>query len=183
MTTIQKTSALQIKELLSGVSEHGNRHLTEAETDLIQTNILLKEAISKLSASFMAIHEAVEAQRQMVEAVLANQDVDNGAAAALQAHSLQVGVHVNAAVTGLQFQDMTNQLITRTMRRVIGFRDVLVAMGVESDALPVEIDEAALTLLVGKIAEAMQARSTILENELWKAVCQTHMESGDIELF
>jgi hypothetical protein len=181
--TTNKTSALQIKELLSGLSEHGNRHLTEAETDLIQTNILLKEAITKLSASFMAIHEVVEAQQCALQTVLAQCNADADVVSALELQSAQIGVHVNAAVTGLQFQDMTNQLIGRIMRRINGFRDVLLVVGADADGIPVETDEPRLTALLGGIEEAMRTQSTVLENELWKAVCQTHMESGDIELF
>jgi hypothetical protein len=54
--TIKNSLALEIKKLLTGLSEHGSQHLSEIETDLVQTNILLSEAIEKLSASFMAIH-------------------------------------------------------------------------------------------------------------------------------
>ena len=57
--TIKNSLALEIKKLLTGLSEHGSQHLSEIETDLVQTNILLSEAIEKLSASFMAIHAAV----------------------------------------------------------------------------------------------------------------------------
>ena len=53
--TIKNSLALELKELLSGLSEHGSQHLTEIETDLVQTNVLLSEAIEKLSASFMAV--------------------------------------------------------------------------------------------------------------------------------
>lgn len=179
----QTTPALQIKDLLSGLSSHGNQHLTEVETDLIQTNILLKEAITKLGASFMAIHEVVTAQQQIVQAILADCAAPAETVTALQQQSEQIGAHVNAAVTGLQFQDMTNQLIGRTMRRITGFRDVLLAVGAGSDSIPVEITEDELVVLLDRIAETMRAQSTMLENELWKAVCQTHMESGDIELF
>jgi hypothetical protein len=37
----------------------------------------------------------------------------------------EVSHHVNAAVTGLQFQDMTSQLLERIVRRVIGLREAL----------------------------------------------------------
>jgi hypothetical protein len=181
--TTQISPAPQIKDLLSVLSEHGNQHLTEVETDLIQTNILLKEAIGKLSASFMAIHEAVTMQQQMVNAVLLDHPASEQKISELQTQSEQIGLHINTAVTGLQFQDMTNQLIGRTMRRIIGFREVLVAVGSSSDSIPVEIENPEIIVLLDKITDALKTQSTMLENELWKAVCQTHMESGDIELF
>jgi hypothetical protein len=86
-------------------------------------------------------------------------------------------------VTGLQFQDMTNQLISRMMRRINGLRDVLGDIGLDSEGIPAEMDEASLAVRLDRIREAVHAKSSALENELWKAVCQTHMESGDIELF
>jgi hypothetical protein len=181
--TTQKSLAPQIKDLLSGLTEHGNQHLTEVETDLIQTNILLKEAIGKLSASFMAIHEAVTTQQKMLHTVLADCATSQQTMSELQTQSNRIDLHINAAVTGLQFQDMTNQLIGRMMRRIIGFRDVLSVVGIGSDSMPVEIDAHEMTVLLDKITETLKTQSTMLENELWKAVCQTHMESGDIELF
>lgn len=181
MTTLT-SPAPQIKDLLSGLSAHGNQHLTEVETDLIQTNILLNEAIGKLSASFLAIHEAVETQQKMVKAILSDATLRD-AASALQAQSAQIELHINAAVTGLQFQDMTNQLISRTMRRIVGLRDVLGQVGTGSACIPVDIGNAEMVALLDKINETLKTQSSMLENELWKAVCQTHMESGDIELF
>ena len=38
----------RVKELLAGVSDHGVDHLLEVETDLVQTTLLLAEAIEKL---------------------------------------------------------------------------------------------------------------------------------------
>ena len=111
--TIKNSLALELKELLSGLSEHGSQHLTEIETDLVQTNVLLSEAIEKLSASFMAIHEAVSAQQQLVDTLLAQAQAPAAAVGELRTKAVQIDQHVNAAVTGLQFQDMTNQLIGR----------------------------------------------------------------------
>jgi len=181
--TTSHSPAPQVKDLLTALSEHGNQHLTEVETDLIQTNILLKEAIAKLSASFMAIHEAVVLQQQMVQTALAESGASATTMSSMQLQSEQIGLHINSAITGLQFQDMTNQLISRTMRRIVGFRDVLGTVGAGSDAIPVEIESHDLAVLLDKISDTLKTQSTSLENELWKAVCQTHMESGDIELF
>ena len=57
--TRKKILGSHVKRLLSGVSDHGKQHLSEVETDLKQTHLLLEEAIEKLTASFMAIHTAV----------------------------------------------------------------------------------------------------------------------------
>lgn len=42
----------------------------EVETDLVQTGILLEEAIEKLSFNFMAIHAAVAAQQDTIALLL-----------------------------------------------------------------------------------------------------------------
>ena len=68
--TTKKLLGSQVKHLLSNLSDHGTQHLTEIETDLVQTSFLLGEAIQKLGASFMAIHEAVTAQQETIDLLL-----------------------------------------------------------------------------------------------------------------
>lgn len=172
----------QVKDLLSNLSGHGAQHLTEVETDLMQTSILLGEAIEKLGASFMAIHEAVTAQQQEIELLLSGAAPSPEIAEKLKAKQAEIGMHVNAAVTGLQFQDMTNQLIGRTVKRVTGLREVLDGVGSGSSGIPEgSADEIVETL--NSINAVLEEQSAKLESALWKAVCQTRMESGDIELF
>lgn len=183
MTTTSNSLALQIKDLLSTLSEHGRQHLNELETDLMQTNVLLTEAIEKLGASFMAIHAAVTAQQQLVDALLANEASSQTDMVRLREQASQIDLHVNSAVTGLQFQDMTNQLIGRTMRRVVGFRDVLEILGNGAEGLEAEASDDKMICALNKINDMLEAENAVLERELWKAVQQTHMESGDIELF
>lgn len=180
---IENSLVLQVTVLLSGLSHQGTQHLTEIETDLVQTNILLGEAIEKLSASFMAMHAAVTEQQQLVDGLLKDAVVAPEAMLALREKSTQIDQHVNAAVTGLQFQDMTNQLIGRTVRRVVGLRDVLEVLGSSGAAIPLNASNEQMHNMLEQINETLKTQSQALEKELWKAVCQTHMESGDIELF
>ncbi|MGZ3159248.1 MAG: chemotaxis protein, partial [Burkholderiaceae bacterium] len=95
----------------------------------------------------------------------------------------EIGQHVNAAVTGLQFQDMTSQLIGRTVRRVTGVREVLTLVGQSSSGVMPESDAEEIVAFLNDINKVMEEHSTKLESVLWKAVRQTHMESGDVELF
>ncbi|GIZ52639.1 chemotaxis protein [Noviherbaspirillum aridicola] len=181
--TREKLLGSQVRHLLSNLSDHGTQHLAEIETDLVQTNVLLAEAIQKLGASFMSIHEAVSAQQQAIDALLASgADVAPETAAQIRARQEEVGRHVNAAVTGLQFQDMTSQLIGRTMQRVTGLRDVLDSVGSGSTGISESSAEEIVAALTS-INNALEEQSVKLESALYKAVCQTHMESGDIELF
>jgi len=115
----------ELRSLLAAVSDHGKQHLVEVEADLLQTTFLLSEAIEKLSTSFMAVHEAVTEQQQVLDALLADHRFGKEEIERLEAFKQKIGKEVNAAVTGLQFQDLTDQLLTRTIKRVNGLKDLL----------------------------------------------------------
>lgn len=173
----------QVKCLLSGVSDHGDRHLAEVETDLVQMNILLGEAIKKLGASFMAIHGALCIQQETVNLLLSGGTPAPECIARLEAIHGEIGQHVNAAVTGLQFQDMTSQLIDRMVTHLAGLRDVFGALDSGSSNVLPESDHEDIVSLLNSINRMLAERSVALEDVARKAVSQRHMESGDIELF
>jgi hypothetical protein len=173
----------QVKRFISSVSDQGSQHLTEVETDLVQTTFLLGEAIQKLGASFMAIHEAVCSQQETVDLLLAGGVPDPEKVERLKAIHNEIGKHVNAAVTGLQFQDMTSQLIGRTVRRVTGLREVLNLIEQSSAGVMPESDTEEVVAFLNDINKVIEEHNSKLESVLWKAVRQTHMESGDVELF
>ncbi|MEO6354911.1 MAG: chemotaxis protein [Oxalobacteraceae bacterium] len=178
-----KILAPQLKDLLSGVSNHGNQHLLEVEVDLIQTTTLLGEAIDKLVASFIAIHEAINFQQETVNLLLSGKKPSLDDIERLKNIQSEIGRHVNAAVTSMQFQDMTNQLIGRTVKRVVGLRDVLSSLGSTSaQMLPESGGEEIITFL-SEINNALVTQSIELESALRKVVNQSKMDSGDIELF
>lgn len=173
----------QVKNLLSNVSEHSTQHLDEIQTDLTQTSILLGEAIEKLSASFMAIHKAVTEQQQNVDRLLTDASATPEAIEKIRVMQGEIGQHINAAVTGLQFQDMTGQLIGRAARRVTGLRDVLNSVETGSAGILDDSSDEDIKIALAEVGRQLEECSVKLESELWKAVCQTHMESGDVELF
>jgi hypothetical protein len=171
----------QVKGLLSSVSEHGAQHLNEIESDLKQTDALLSEAIDKLCKSFLAIQQAVSDHQATVEQLLSGMPADK--ASQLQSSQSEIAQHVNAAVTGLQFQDMTSQLFARTVRRVTGLREALEQIGASSSDLPDNNEPGDIVATLESMNTVLNEQSAKLEGLLWKAVCQTHMESGDVELF
>jgi vacuolar-type H+-ATPase subunit I/STV1 len=181
--TRKKILGSHVKRLLSGVSDHGRRHLTEVETDLIQTNLLLEEAIEKLSRNFMAIHETVTAQQAAINLLLEGGSPSPEQKAELAALSEQVGAYVNAAVTSMQFQDMTSQLIDRTLKRVTGLREFLGTLGAHGAEMVPDSGNEEIVDLLGKVSMALAIQSLELRSVLRKAVSQKHLESGDIELF
>ncbi|WP_296754491.1 chemotaxis protein [Thiobacillus sp.] len=168
----------QVMRLLSGVSVHGDQHLAEVERDLVQMDVLLDEAIKKLCTNFMAIHHAVDRQQEALNGLLAGSMPASEYAARIEALRGEIGQHVGAAVTGLQFQDMTSQLIGRMVQHLAGLRDVFGALDTNAAALPESGNEALLALL-GDIGNRVGVRSSGVRS----TVNQRHMESGDIELF
>lgn len=176
----------ELKRLLLDTASGGSRQLTEVESDLVQTNILMGEAIEKLGASFMELHQAVVNQQQTIEsAMAAGTAISDEGLQQLKVIQGQIDSHVNAAVTGLQFQDMTSQLLERTVRRVIGLRDALGVLSANSFEIAPDACAPAEDLeeLLKNTVESMEQRFMELERGTWKTVRQTRMESGDIDLF
>ena len=181
--TRKKILGSHVKRLLSGVSDHGRRHLTEVETDLMQTSFLLEEAIDKLSRNFMAIHEAVSGRQDTIALLMAGGTPSAEQGASLAAMQEEVGGYVNAAITSMQFQDMTSQLLDRTLKRVVGLREFLGTLGSHGAEMLPESGNDEIVELLGKVSMALAIQSLELRSVLRKAVTQQHLESGDIELF
>ncbi|HBZ06365.1 MAG TPA: chemotaxis protein [Massilia sp.] len=181
--TRKKILGSHVKRLLSGVSAHGRRHLSEVETDLLQTELLLEEAIEKLTSSFMAIHGAVSARQEAIDRLLAGGTPTPEDSAALAAMSGEIGGHVNTAITSMQFQDMTSQLIDRTLKRVTGLREFLGTLGEHGSDIAPETGSEEIVDRLGKVSMALAIQSLELRSVLRKSVEQRHLESGDIELF
>lgn len=181
--TRKKILGSHVKRLLSGVSDHGRRHLAEVETDLLQTELLLEEAIDKLTASFLAIHSAIGVRQDVIDRLLAGQPVSDAEREQLARMSDEVGQHVNTAVTSMQFQDMTGQLIDRTLRRVSGLAEFLGTLGAHGNDIVPESGSEEIVDRLGKVSMALAIQSLELRSMLRKSVNQKHLESGDIELF
>jgi len=173
----------ELRRLLAAVSDHGKQHLVEVEADLLQTTFLLSEAIEKLSSSFMAVHEAVTEQQQVLDALLAEHQFDTEETKRLEAFRQKIGEEVNAAVTGLQFQDLTSQLITRTIKRVNGLKDLLQELTNHGDEIDPSHEHEAIAKFLEEISHSLHAGSHALSGGLRRSVDQQDMVTGDIELF
>jgi hypothetical protein len=178
-----KVPVTELSRLLTEVSDHGTQHLIEVEADLLQTADLLCGAIEKLSASFMAIHETVSAQQEKIEVLLNTADIPQSAGEEILALREKVSTEVNAAVTGLQFQDMTNQLITRVIKRMNGLRETLAVLAEQSESMdPTHEHEEIVKLLEGMSA-SLTIRNDALKGGLNKSVGQQDMSTGEVVLF
>jgi len=173
----------QLKSMLTGMSERGVQHLTEIETDLLQTNVLLEEAIAKLVASFMAVNAAISVQQEMMEGLISGQTSVQDTAVGLKAVSEEITRHIGDAITGMQFQDMTRQLIERVMKRVIGLRGIMASLGSSGAGMPANVENERLVAIMRSVNRQLAMQNAELNEMLWKTVRQKHMDSGDIELF
>jgi hypothetical protein len=174
--------SMRVMRLLSLASEHGDQHLAEVERDLVQMDVLLDEAIKKLCASFMEIHRVAELQQAVLSSVLTDCPAASGHAARFAALRGELDQHIGTAVTGLQFQDMTSQLIGRMALHLAGMRDVFGALDVNG-SVPPESGTEALLAALGSVSDRVALRFSELEGVVRSTVNQRHMESGDIELF
>jgi hypothetical protein len=169
--------------VLSDVSLKGDQYLAEVERDLVQVDVLLDEAVKKLCASFMEIHRTVSSQHEALGRLLTEevgQHPDN--TDRLQAIQGEIERHVGAAVTGLQFQDMTSQLIRRMVTHLASLREVIRTLDAGDQGMHQSADAALLRLLAQ--AGAHDAACGVCDgSSRGSPVRQRHLESGDIELF
>lgn len=173
----------ELRSLLAAVSDHGKQHLVEVEADLLQTTFLLSEAIEKLGASFMAVHEAVTEQQQVINALMQQHQFDEKETQKLETFKQKIGEEVNAAVTGLQFQDLTSQLISRTIKRVNGLKDLLQELASHGDEVEPTHEHEAIVKFLEEISHSLHIGSRALSGGLRRSVDQQDMVTGDIELF
>lgn len=179
----KKLLGSQFKQLLSGVSDHGTEHLLEVETDLVQTTILLSEAIEKLGSSFLSLHAAILSQELEINLLISSGGASTENIERIRAIQCEIAIHINSAVTGLQFQDLTSQLISRTLQRSVGLRDVLSTLGLSGHGIPHDGGTDQISSLLKEVTLRLALQSTELKSLLRKAVNQKHLDSGDIELF
>jgi hypothetical protein len=173
----------EVKSLIAAVSEHGKQHLVEVEADLLQTTYLLNEAIEKLGKSFMAVHEAVIAQNKTVEMLVKRKVFSTEEAEQIDAFSQVIGDEINKTITGLQFQDITSQLLARAVKRVNGLKDLLQELtihGGEIDTLP---EQEEISKLLDEMSHSLHAGSRALSGGLRRSVDQQSMVSGSVDLF
>ena len=173
----------ELRQLLTAVSDHGAQHLLEVESDLNQTTFLLSGAIEKLGNSFMAIHTSVTDQEQEIEAILNEIDIPDEAYQKLLTLREKISAEVDAAVTGLQFQDMTSQLISRVVKRVDGLRESLKALAIHGEDMAPEHEHEEIVHLLEEMSKGLNMRNDALKGGLIKSVRQQDMGAGEIELF
>jgi len=173
----------ELRTLLAAVSQHGEQHLLEVEADLQQTTFLLDEAIGKLSTSFLKVHELIEKQQKLIEGEVKAGHFGQEKLDVLEVYKDKIGAEVNAVVTGLQFQDMTTQLIGRTIKRVNGLKELLQELAEHGNEMDPVQEHDDIAKFLGTVNQTLHASSHALSGNIKKSVAQKDMASGDIDLF
>ena len=173
----------ELRSLLAAVSDHGKQHLVEVESDLMQIAILLSGAIEKLSVSFMAVHEAATQQHQALESLSAKYHFMQNEIDDFERLTQKVGDEVNSAVTAMQFQDMTSQLLTRTIKRVSGLGDLLQELATHGNEMEPTHEHVEIAKFLEDMSHTLNVGSHALSGGLRRSVDQKDMMIGDVDLF
>lgn len=171
MTTMDDRVKSPSVILLSNLSNLVDSHLAEAVDDVCQTRLILDEAIIKLECSFYGIQYELAQQRGMPETTGREMCLD------------RLTAHLHQAIIGLQFHDLTTQLLQRVNARFDGLRDMLVVMDSKKTIASGYGQAEDLTLSLREADETLSALSVKLQGALSKSLRQEHMRCGDVELF
>ncbi len=186
---MQTLPITELRQLLASVSGNGQTHLLEVESDLQQTAYLLKTAIEKLGDSFADINHCLTEQQALLDELMTHQAFKQDAAIVEKLNALKekVSVDVNEVVTSMQFQDMTDQLLSRSLKRVGGLKDLMNGLGNHGDAdgvCKVSSDEGEIMDYIHAVKDQIDEKSLALAGVLQKrAVAQKNMSTGEVELF
>jgi hypothetical protein len=180
---MKKLPIAEVRSLLDAVSEHGKQHLIEVDADLSQTTYLLSKAIEKLNSSFMAVHTAVTNQQKALEALMQQHHFTTEETSKINMFNQIIAEEVGVAITGLQFQDITNQLLVRAMTRVNGLKELLEELHDHGGGINSEYEHNEIAKLLEMMSDSLHHGSHALSGGLRRSVEQKNMASGDIELF
>ncbi|SDK30092.1 hypothetical protein SAMN05192566_0784 [Methylophilus rhizosphaerae] len=173
----------ELRELLAAVSSHGDWHLLEIETDLQQTAFLLDEAIEKLGNSFMTVYAHLMEQQAAIQLLADAGKLQVEEVAQLQVFQDNIGQEVNKVVTGMQFQDMTNQLLQRTINRVHGLKMLLQELSSHQFPMSADDEKEEIRQFIRQLNQNFDQGSQHLTGSLRKSVSQQDMATGEIDLF
>jgi DNA-binding transcriptional MerR regulator len=178
----------ELRKLLADVSRHGTQHIIEVEADLLQTQFLLTEAIENLGKSFEDIYQSIGDQQTLLDRLLSTREVEDDHSVVKQLDSIKarIGSDVSSVVTAMQFQDLTSQLIVRSLQRLTGIKEILEALGTHghSDDACYLHEQTEIMEYIEELKEAINIKSHALKGGFErKQVNQQNMETGDIELF
>ncbi|MBK6744676.1 MAG: chemotaxis protein [Hydrogenophilales bacterium] len=162
-----------VADEVRALSQRTNQFSSEIRSHMDGVHDSLRHAQSDIQAvASMDMNFALQSKQRVQDTMVKLEKVNQGTgsiAMAIDGHAEQVAHEVNNAVTALQFQDVTSQILEQVRVRVEQLRDLMMGLPVSSGTAP---GAASASTAVGNVAVSRDA-----------TVAQKNMQSGDIELF
>lgn len=176
----------ELRKLLTAVSEHGNRNLVQIESDLKQAAFLLDEAIAKLGDSFMVLDQQISAQKTVLASLQTKANLGQADQVTLASSQAEVQAQIQQVITNLQFQDMTNQILERSLKRVDCLKSLIYEIGNHGDGADVGIlvrEQEEIAEYIDKLKQGLNDSDAINSGINNRSVDQKDMSSGSVDLF
>lgn len=165
---------------LSQKTTHFSDQIRSLMTDLHSSFSNADTSIQRISSVDMGF--ASESKRRIEQVLEQLERISHESSEALSSQSVlaaEVEENINQATTGLQFQDMTSQLLDHTETRLDVIHDLM------GDLAQLTKEDSARTAdeILLHIREKLQEARTKIDNMKHSPVAHGNMDSGDIELF
>lgn len=169
-----------VADEVRNLSQRTNQFSHEIRSHMDQVNGSLGMAHESIYAvASMDMNFALQSKQRVQDTMMRLESINLAmaeAARGIDAHASGVAADVNAAVTALQFQDMSSQLIGHAQVRLEALREGV--HGVAQSFAEARDMDAAMAAARGRVSALSN-----LDNTHFNPVKQESMSSGDIELF
>jgi len=169
-----------VADEVRNLSQRTNQFSHEIRAHMDQVDGSLTRAHDAIYAvASMDMNFALQSKKRVQDTMLRLESINDAmaeSARGIDAHATEVAAKVNAAVTSLQFQDISTQLIGHAQVRLEAIGEGVHGVA-RSFAIATDMDAAMLD------ARQRVAALTNLDNTRFNPVKQESMSSGDIELF
>lgn len=178
------------KHALSTLAEEFDAMITEfandASGELRQATDLMRDAIGDIDRSFRAIDEQHRAGRARLDELLAQSDRDqvpqvlrDALSKALTGSGAGIEESVGTAVRALQFEDMVRQILEHVIDRMGQLSRVTRELAAQAAQDP----DGDCRQQLSHLRDRLAADRLRLRQDRHRAVTQSSMDEGDIELF
>ena len=169
-----------VADEVRNLSQRTNQFSHEIRSHMDQVDGSLGRAHESIYAvASMDMNFALQSKQRVHDTMLRLETINNAmadAARGIDTHAADVSAEVNAAITALQFQDLSSQLIGHAQVRLEALRGGV--HGVAQSFATAPNMAAAMTMAQERVAALSN-----LDNTHFNPVKQQSMGSGDIELF
>lgn len=175
--------AARVADLMRILAAGGASDLNESQTELMQTLILMDDAIIKLNSSFSAMVARFDELQRLAEDMLASGPDNQAKQDQILALRKSVERDFHAAMMTMQYHDMTGQLIHRVSDRLNGALETSRLLEARADDLGRAGEHSDLAQALSALAGDIKAIETARVAQAHKPVQQAELRSGDIDLF